>query len=286
MGALVGLGFGVGLLLIWTALFPQEPAPGRQSARRRRRLRDLLAQAGVEGVTPAALVLSSITTGLVVLAATALFSRSIAIAVAFALPAAYAPIALVRQRASKRRDELREVWPDAVDHIGSAIRAGLSLPEALAQLGIRGPEALRRPFQRFGEDYRSTGRFDDCLDRLKESLADPVGDRVIEAVRMARQVGGSDLGRLLRTLSSFLRADARTRGEIEARQSWTINAARLSVASPWLVLAFLSLRPQTVARYDSSPGVVVLAVGAGVCIAAYRIMIRIARMPPEERVLR
>ena len=81
-------------------------------------------------------MLSSITTGLVVLGATALFSRSIAIAVAFALPSAYAPIALVRQRAGKRREELREVWPDAVDHIGSAIRAGLSLPEALAQLGV------------------------------------------------------------------------------------------------------------------------------------------------------
>lgn len=286
MGALVGLGFGVGVLLIWSALHPGGPSRGAGDGHRRRRLRDLLAQAGVEGVTPPALVLSSITTGLVVLAGTVLFSRSVAIAVAFALPATYAPIAVVRRRAGKRREELREVWPDAVDHLGSAIRAGLSLPEALAQLGTRGPDALRRPFQRFGEDYRSTGRFDECLDRLKDSLADPVGDRVVEAVRMARQVGGSELGRLLRTLSGFLRADARTRGEIEARQSWTVNAARLSVASPWLVLGFLSLRPETVARYDSSAGVLVLATGAAVCVAAYRLMIRIARLPPEERVLR
>jgi tight adherence protein B len=286
MGALVGLGFGIGLLLIWTGLSRVE-APSRPPDRtRRRRLRDLLAQAGVEGVSPVALVLSSITTGLVVLAATMIFTRSIAIAFAFALAAAYAPIGLVRRRASKRREELREIWPDAVDHISSAIRAGLSLPESLAQLGVRGPEKLRRPFQRFGEDYRLTGRFDECLDRLKESLADPVGDRVVEAIRMARQVGGSELGRLLRTLSGFLRADARTRDEIEARQSWTINAARLAVASPWLVLAFLSLRPETVARYDSRAGVVVLTVGAVVCIVAYRVMIRIARLPPEERVLR
>jgi len=286
MGALVGLGFGIGLLLVWTALHPGEASSSARDGRRRGRLRDLLTQAGVVGVTPAALVLSCITTGLVVLVGTVVLSRSIAIAVAFALPAAYAPIALVRQRAGRRRGELREVWPDAVDHISSAIRAGLSLPEALAQLGVRGPETLRRPFQRFGEDYRSTGRFDECLDRLKDALADPVGDRVVEAVRLARQVGGSELGRLLRTLSGFLRADVRTRGEIEARQSWTVNAARLSVASPWLVLGFLSLRPETVARYDSSAGVLVLAVGAAVCITAYRVMLRIARLPAEERVLR
>lgn len=285
MGALVGLGLGVGLLLIWIGLRPREPS--RSSERRTPgRIRDLLAQAGVEGVTPVALVLSSISTGMIVLVGTVVFSGSVAIAVAFALPAAYSPVALVRRLAGRRREELRDVWPDAVDHIGSAIRAGLSLPEALAQLGSRGPDALRRPFQRFGEDYRATGRFDECLDRLKATLADPVGDRVVEAVRLARQVGGSELGRLLRTLSAFLRADARTRGEIAARQSWTVNAARLSVASPWLVLAFLSLRPETVARYDSRAGVLVLAVGAVVCIAAYRLMLRIAQLPPEERVLR
>lgn len=286
MGALLGLGLGLGLLLVWHSL-----QAGRRTETRARvgsgaRTRDLLAQAGITGVTPAALVASALACGFVVALATVLATGSFSIAVAFGVPAAYAPVALVRRRASSRREELREVWPDAVDHIASAVRAGLSLPESLAQLGTRGPEALREPFRRFGDDYRVTGRFDDCLDRLKDSLADPVGDRVIEAVRIARQVGGGELGRLLRTLSAFLRADARTRGEIEARQSWTINAARLAVASPWLVLGFLSLRPETVARYDSRTGVLVLAIGAAVCIASYRTMLRIGRLPTEERVLR
>ena len=117
------------------------------------------------------------------------------------------------------------------------MRAGLSLPEALGQLGDRGPERLRPPFPRFGEDYRATGRFGTCLDRLKVALADPVGDRIVESLRMAREVGGSDLGRLLRTLSAFLREDARARAELETRQGWIVNAARLAVAAPWVVLA-------------------------------------------------
>ena len=130
----------------------------------------------------------------------------------------------------------------------SGVRAGLSLPEALTQLGVRGPEQLRPPFRRFGEDYRATGRFDECLDRLKAALADPVGDRIVEALRMAREVGGTDLGRLLRTLSAFLREDARTRAELETRQGWTVNAARLAVAAPWVVLLLLSLQPEAVRR--------------------------------------
>ena len=53
----------------------------------------------------------------------------------------------------------------------------------------------------FGVDYQVSGRFGDCLDRLKVRLADPVGDRVCESLRVARDVGGGDLGRLLRYLS-------------------------------------------------------------------------------------
>ncbi|MEO8329572.1 MAG: type II secretion system F family protein, partial [Candidatus Nanopelagicales bacterium] len=173
-----------------------------------------------------------------------------------------------------------------IDHLASAVRAGLSLPEALAQIGDAGPAPLRSPFRQFAEDYRVSGKFAESLDRLKYSLADPVGDRVVESLRLARDVGGQDLGRLLRTLSSFLRDDARTRGELESRQSWTINAARLAVAAPWVLLLLLSLRPEAVAAYDSAAGVVVLGFGAAISFVAYRIMMRIGRLPVEERVLR
>jgi tight adherence protein B len=91
---------------------------------------------------------------------------------------------------------------------------------------------------------------------------------------------------LLRTLSSFLRDDARTRAELEARQSWTVNAARLAVAAPWVVLALLSTRPEAVAAYNRPAGVVVLAGGAAASVVAYRVMVRIGRLPEESRVLR
>ena len=247
---------------------------------------DLLAQAGIEAVTPGGLVASCVGVGAVVLVLMYAVSRSPAIALAFALIASWGPVAVVRFRARQRRSELRDLWPEVVDNLASGVRAGLSLPEALTQVGVRGPVELRRPFARFGEDYRATGRFYDCLDRLKASLADPVGDRIVESLRMAREVGGSDLGRLLRTLSAFLREDARTRAELETRQGWTVNAARLAVAAPWIVLALLSLRPEAVRAYNSGTGLVVLALGGGLCLVAYRVMIRIGRLPEEERVLR
>jgi tight adherence protein B len=285
MGPVIGLLFGLGVLLVWTGI-DRPPTPRRRDRGQAERLSELLAQAGYAAISPRQLVALSVGAGVLVAAVVAVVSRSAAVAVAFGGFAGYAPLALVKMRRRQRTVELRELWPDVVDNLASAVRAGMSLPEAVSQLGVRGPEQLRDAFRRFGEDYRAAGRFGECLDRLKATLADPVADRIIESLRVAREVGGTDLGRLLRTLSQFLREDARTRAELETRQGWTVNAARLALAAPWAVLALLSLRPDTVAAYDTASGVLVLAIGGGVSLLAYRLMLRIARLPEEGRVLR
>ncbi|GCD90981.1 hypothetical protein NLS1_29870 [Nocardioides sp. LS1] len=207
------------------------------------------------------------------------------VAVAFGVMGAWLPVAIVSGRARRRQREFAEVWPEAVDNLASAVRAGLSLPDALAALGTRGPEPLREAFDEFALDYQVTGRFGECLDRLKVRLADPVGDRVVEGLRIAREVGGGELGRLLRNLSGYLRDEARTRSEMESRQAWTINGARLAVAAPWIVLLFMSFQSEVIHRYASAGGVIVLAIGAAACVVAYRLMMRIGRLPVERRIL-
>jgi tight adherence protein B len=97
-------------------------------------------------------------------------------------------------------------------------------------------------------------------------------------------VGGSDLGVVLRTLSSLLREDARTRGEIEGRQSWTISAARLAVAAPWITLVLLCTRPEAVRAYSTVVGALVLLTAAVMSLVAYRLMLRIGRLPDEPRM--
>jgi tight adherence protein B len=227
----------------------------------------------------------SLTAGLAVFVILAGISQSVVVAATFSAMAMSAPFLVVHGRAVRARIALREVWPDVVDNLASSVRVGLALPQALAQLAVQGPVQLRPQFEVFARNYEATGRFGQCLDQLKNELADPVGDRIIEALRVARDVGGNDLGRLLRTLSVFLREDARIRGELQARQSWTVNGARLAVSSPWLLLLFLSLRPQAVAAYDTPAGLLILSIGAGLCVVAYQIMLRIAVLPSEPRVL-
>lgn len=285
MGALIGLMVGLGVVLMGaTFVAPRGVAPGR-SRSRRGRFAQLLAQSGVEGVSPGQLV--ALCSGAFVLASFVMLGVSgvAGIGLVFGLLAASLPIMVLRGRAARRLREHAAVWPDAVDNLSSAVRAGLSLPEALMQLGERGPESLRAPFTQFGRDYQATGRFHESLDLLKARLADPIGDRVVEALRIAREVGGGDLGRMLRSLSGFLRDDLRTRGELESRQSWTVNGARLAVAAPWAVLVFMSLQGDVIQRFATTTGLIVLGIGAVLCVAAYRLMIWIGRLPTERRIL-
>ena len=283
MGALSGLMGGIGLVLVWMACTSEPP---RWRSERSRRLSDLLVQAGVGRTSPAVFVVGSLVLGLVVLLVFLGVSRAWPIAVAFGLIALAAPYALVSARARARRTRLREIWPETVDTLVSGVRAGMSLPEALGNLGARGPEAVRAEFTAFSVDYASTARFDTCLDRLKARFADPVADRIVEALRLAHEVGGTDLTVLLRNLARMLREDMRTRGELEARQSWTVNGARVAVAAPWLVLALLSTRPEAARAYATAAGATVLGAGALASVVAYRLMLRLGRLPEEERILR
>jgi tight adherence protein B len=283
VGVVVGLGVGVGLVLIWLSFVSPRPVKRHD---RPGRTREALDRAGLTGTSVSGLWTVCAATASVVFVAVEVVSRTASVSLAFGLLAGYLPVAMVVGRGRRRQRELAEVWPEAVDNLASAVRAGMSLPEALTQLGHRGPEPLREPFLAFGADYQVTGRFGESLDRLKQRLADPVGDRVVEGLRIAREVGGGELGSLLRNLSGFLRDDARTRSELESRQAWTVNGARLAVAAPWLVLLLLCFQREVIARYASPAGVVVLAGGAALCLVAYRLMVRIGRLPTERRVLR
>jgi tight adherence protein B len=143
---------------------------------------------------------------------------------------------------------------------------------------------LKEGFASFASTYRASGSFAAGLTRLRTELSDPVADRVAIALGLAYEVGGTDLVRVLRALGDFIREDIRIRKEIEARWSWTVTAARVAAAAPWVVLLLMSTRPEAAAAYDSSAGAMVIASGAMATIAGYRLMLRAARLPQEHRL--
>lgn len=280
----LGLILGIGVLLV-TSVFLW-PSTSQRSPRRGplvRRVRDRLAQAGLPNVKPSAVVALSVVLSVSVAALVFALIPVFALAVAAGTVALVLPALAVEWRARARRKATRVVWPDVVDHLVSAVRSGLALPDSVVTLAHAGPVTTREAFASFESDYRSTGNFSLCLDGLKRRLADPTADRIFETLRMSREVGGNELTTVLRNLAAYLRQETAVRSELEARQSWLMNAAKLGVAAPWIVLLLLATRPEAVAAYNTAAGALLIVVGLGVSVLAYQVMISIGRLPEERR---
>lgn len=280
LGALLAAGL---LLTVSPWLWPARataPKEARDTA-----LTRLVREAGFSG-TPRVVVAVMVGGALVTASVLWLVTASAPLALVGAIAAASAPVVYLRSRRLALLRLRRALWPDICDLLVASIRVGMSLPDSVSALAVSAPALLRPAFARFSRDLHATGRFDTSAERLKEALADPVADRIVETLRMAREVGGTELTTVLRSLSASVRAEAALRAEVEARQSWIRGAAVLGAVAPWVILVLLLLRPEGASAYASAEGVVVILVGAGVSLLAFRLMLRIGRLPEQRRWFR
>jgi tight adherence protein B len=284
LATLLGLALGLGAVLAASPWLWPASSPGRRDRSRiARALQERLAQAGLHAVSVTALLVVAILSAIAVTGIVFVVVPVVAIALIAGIVTLGLPFWIVDWRARSRRRVIRVLWPDVVDHLVSAVRSGLALPDSVVTLAHSGPEATREQFGIFEREYRATGSFAIGIDALKSALADPIGDRILETLRMSREVGGSELTTVLRNLSLYLRAEAAIRSEVEARQSWVVNSAKLGAAAPWVILLLLATRPEAAAAYNTVAGVLLIVGGLGVTVVAYRVMLAVGRLPEERR---
>lgn len=284
MSAVLALGLllGSGLVLVASPwLWPRTEKTVR--AARERRLQNLIDESGFAKLRSHHLIAATIGCATIAAATTWLFSPLAAVALLAAIAGGSLPTTILRQRRHALRKQRRNMWPDVCDLLVAGIRAGLSLPEAVSGLAHSGPAPLRPAFAEFTLEIESTGSFDRSAVRLKTTLADPVADRIIESLRMARQVGGTELTSVLRALSQSVRAETALRSEVEARQSWIRGAAVLGVSAPWIILLLLTSRPEGAIAYSTPEGLAVILIGAGASVVAFRLMLMLGRLREAQR---
>ncbi len=275
MSMILGASFALGILLIYWSI--STPMPKRKE-RSRSKLAALGARAGLSESETNVFGVVLVAVPLVVFLLILGLTRAWPVALAVALAASSLAPAWLYARIERHADVVRKAWPDVVDSVLASIRAGVTLPESVVQLAHNGPEVTRPYFERFAREYRASGRFIDALEGVQCDLSDPGATRLFEVLKLAREVGGSELGHLLRDLSAVLRDDVRVRGELLARQSWTVNAARLAVAAPWVVLVMISTRLDAASAYTKPVGLLVLFGGGLACLIAYGLMRLIGRL--------
>jgi tight adherence protein B len=242
-----------------------------------------LHQAGV-AVTPrqfwaASVGVAAVTfAGITALTGTPLVALVPAGAVA-ALPRAY----FARRRAARLR-LVQAAWPDGLRDVLASITAGRSLPQALTTLASSGQLPLQEAFARFPLLSRMLGTVP-ALEVVKEELADPTSDRVIEVLILAQERGGQIVKDILEDLVVTTTKDLKVLEEIETEGLEMKINARAVLVLPWVVLVALTIRPGPFrVFYQSTAGLVVVLAGGALSAFGYFLISRLARTQYEERV--
>jgi tight adherence protein B len=242
-----------------------------------------LNQAGV-ALSPRQFVIGSTAVGAVAFGAGTFLTGAVLVAVVPAVAVATLPRAYFGRRRAAKLREIQVAWPDGLRDLAASIAAGHSLTRAVTNLAETGPDPLRVAFARFPMLARMFGTVP-ALEVVKEELADPTSDRVIEVLILSYERGGSIVKQILDDLVVATTKDVKVLEEIESEGLEMQINARAVLVMPWFVLVALTLRAGPFREfYRSSGGVFVVLVGAALSGLGSLWISRLGRRHEEQRV--
>ena len=154
----------------------------------------------------------------------------------------------------------------------------------MGELATTGPEPLRVVLERFATTSRMLG-VGPALETVKESLADPTSDRVVEVLILASERGGRIVQEILEDLVVTTTKDLKVLEEIDTDSLEMRINARAVLALPWFVLLALTFRGGAFRDfYQSGAGLLVVLFGGALSGIGYAWINRLGRSMQEQRV--
>ena len=149
----------------------------------------------------AAAILAAITVGSVAALAQPRPGLSIGLAGAAAVAA---PIFLVRLAQSRNQRRFLDIFPDALDLIVRAVRAGLPAPEAIELAAREVPAPVGSEFRRMLDETRIGVEVEDALQAAADRIRVPDFRFFVVSLLLQRRTGGG-IAETLSTLSTIIR---------------------------------------------------------------------------------
>ena len=212
------------------------------------------------------------------------FTGLIAVSVVPAVVVATLPKAYFARKRGHRLMGVQESWPDGLRDLVASVRSGASLPTALDNLALFGPEPLRDAFAGFDVYSRSLG-VAPALEMVKEDLGDPTSDRIIEVLILAYERGGSVVPEILEDLAEATTRDLWTMEQVRTDALEQKINSRVVFVLPWVVLVAMTARSGAFREfYSSALGLVVVGIGGVMSLVGVLIASRLGTQPSEPRV--
>lgn len=211
-------------------------------------------------------------------------TRSPVVALVPAVAVAGLPRAYFGRRRARRLQQVQAAWPDGLRDLLASIAAGRSLGQAVQALAATGPEPLREAFARYPDLARMLGTVP-ALEIVREELADPTSDRILEVLILAHERGGGVVRAILDDLVTATTRDLKLAEQLETEGLEMRINARAVVVLPWMVLVMLCTTDGPFrAFYRSAAGTAVLALGLALSALGVVVLGRLGREQGEQRV--
>ena len=202
-------------------------------------MQEALLQAGMKFRAGNFLVLCLLSGGAAGFAAL-IWSRNPAITWAALVIGAFLPYAVVSYRRQKRFENLEELFPEAIDTLARAVRAGHAFTTALEMISNETSEPLAGEFRKLYEEQKFGMPVRDALMNLTERV--PLVDIkfFVTAVMLQRETGGN-LAEILDNLSYVIRERFKIQRQVRVHTAQGRLTMALLMGMPPTVVAILMM---------------------------------------------
>jgi tight adherence protein B len=228
-----------------------------------RRFKDLVLQAGIE-TRPAKIVMMSVVLGFGSYLITDLyFRRNFLISVCVGAVLAMAPFAYVAWKRKKRLGQFEEHFPEALDLLGRAVRAGHAFTTGLEMITRECAEPIAGEFRTVFEEQNFGLPLRDAMLNLTDRI--PLIDArfFVTALLIQKETGGN-LAEILDGLARVIRDRFRIHREVKTRTAQgRMTAAILLAIPPFMMFALGAVNPQYMKPLYTDPvGPMILGIAA------------------------
>jgi tight adherence protein B len=241
-------------------------------------IQQLLTQAGMK-TTVGAFVLTIVGAGAGAAVVGWLAFRLLIVSLILGVAAAVIPVLYVRFKRTKRLQTFEEQFPEAIDLIARALRAGHALTTGLGMVAEEIPSPVGDEFKRLYDEQNFGMSLPDAMRAMAQRV--PVLDArfFVTAVLTQREAGGN-LSEVLDNLSSVMRARFKVKRQIRvASAHGRISAWVLACMPPALAAVLFTISPNFMRILWEDPwGVQLLLVAGALQVTGSFIISRLVRI--------
>lgn len=242
------------------------------------RLERLLVQGDIQ-IRLGTFISIMLASGAVTALVTATFLRRPMLALPLGAVAMLVPLIWAKQKKDRRVRQFERQFPDALDMLTSALRAGLALSGAVQVVANESPEPVSKEFTVLFEENRLGLDMKDALKKLGERVDSAELRLFVTAVILQRETGGN-LAEILEGTAAVIRDRFRILGDVRSMTAQARFSGLVLILLPVVMAILISLMaPEYLKSMLADPwGPYMIGVAVALQIIGYIIMRRIVNI--------